>query len=101
MVVFETEDWLEPEICRLLQGDLMPVRIACNLTPEQARLYEYLQTYCNEHHMWCGNASELATFANLSYPFDPNIVWELVERRLIEHHAVQRYCLTISQVEEV
>lgn len=67
------------------------------LTPDQECLYTRLVAYCTEHHMWCGSASQLATFADLPYPFDPNIVDGLVERKLIEHHAIYPYHLTVCE----
>lgn len=67
------------------------------LTPDQECLYTRLVAYCTEHHMWCGDAAKLALFADLPYPFDPNIVGGLVERGLIEHHAIDRYWLTVCK----
>lgn len=68
-----------------------------SLTPAQQRLYTRLKAYCTEHHMWCGDANKLALFADLPYPFDPNIVYGLVERKLIKHNALPWFALTIEK----
>lgn len=63
------------------------------LTPEQQRLYDRLKA----NDGFAGNAAKLAQFADLPYPFDPNIVSGLVERGLIAHHAIDRYWLTVEK----
>lgn len=70
-----------------------------NLTPEQQRLYDRLVEYCAEHHMWCGSANELAVFADLPYPIPANVVYGLVERKLIKHHCLDWYALTVCEQE--
>lgn len=67
------------------------------LTPEQQRLYDRLVEHCAKEHMWCGNAAQLAAFADLAYPFDPGIVYALVERKLIRHHCISSYALTVER----
>lgn len=61
------------------------------LTPEQQRLYERLKA----NDGFAGNAAKLALFADLPYPFDPNIVYGLVERGLIKHNAIDTFSLTV------
>lgn len=65
------------------------------LTPEQERLYARLV----ENNGFAGNAAQLAAFADLRYPFDPNIVYGLTERKLIKHNAINVYWLTIVEEE--
>jgi hypothetical protein len=109
VVVFETEHQLDECACIRL-ARLAIVRATFNspclsitehledtpLTPEQERLYQHLKSYCAENSMWVGDAAQLAHFADLRYPFDPDIVYGLVERGLIKHNVMSSYCLTIN-----
>jgi hypothetical protein len=71
--------------------------LTSSLTPMQQRLYQRLKAYCAEHHVWCGDAAKLALFADLPYPFNPDIIYGLVKRGLIKNNAVNRFALTVEK----